>query len=318
MRYHIQCKGKNNNPAKLGKFFTKSLIQRKADREETPFFQPIGQSAHIQKQDPNPPANPQPQPLLTASEVQDAIAYNRRRYDEPNIRLIQRLVGAPETGVLNEETAQQIARFQDGHGLEVDGMAGPNTFDELTGELAAGQADDQTCLTRFSIDGPSSLNIQVAGVGIADIFSRFDVEAEFSPHCNCNEFDYRQYICGNVNRTRNGVVTNMNHVFVIPGGGLPQCPGWTQDGNTQDPNNGRYGHRNHRARANNRYVDEQGQTDMQNGCTFQSHDVPGLYAVPDNSGDQYDFDIRFFGDIRRNRQRQQRKFWAVRDTMVIP
>jgi hypothetical protein len=57
---------------------------------------------------------------------------------------------------------------------------------------------------------------------------------------------------------------------------------------------------------------------MANGCRFEAFDVPGMFGVPGNSGDRYDFDIRFFGDIRRNGRRVQRKFWAVRDNLTIP
>jgi hypothetical protein len=46
--------------------------------------------------------------------------------------------------------------------------------------------------------------------------------------------------------------------------------------------------------------------------------VPGIFHAPATPGDTYTFDIRFFGDIRRNGTRMQRKFWAVRDTMTIP
>jgi hypothetical protein len=156
-------------------------------------------------------------------------------------------------------------------------------------------------------------------VNLADIFSRFNVTARFSPHCNCNEFDYRQFICGNVVRTHGGVATNMNNVFHIPGGGLPACPGWVEDGNTAEAQNGRYGHRTPAsARVNNRYRDNTGATDMVNGCRFEAFDEPGMVGVPANSGDTYAFDIRFFGDIRRNGTRIQRKFWRVRDTMTIP
>lgn len=265
--------------------------------------------------------NPNPQEVdLTAGQIRDAIKFNRRRYDEENTRLIQDVVGASQTGVFDEDTIRLIARYQDDFGLTpVDGKVGPDTFDQLTSELQAENVGDQTCLTMFNVTDPTNpLDIRVAGPGLADIFSRFNMTARFSPHCNCADFEYRQFICGSVDRTQAGVVTNMNNVFSIPGGGLPQCPGWVEDGNTTQPQNGRYGHRNHTARVNNRYLDDTGAVDMANGCRFEGFDVPGLFGVPGNSGDRYDFDIRFFGDVRRNGRRMQRKFWAVRDNMTIP
>lgn len=267
------------------------------------------------------PTNPHPQEVnLTAGQIRDAINFNRRRYDAENTRLIQDVVGAPQTGIFDEETIRLIARYQDDCGLApVDGKVGPDTFDQLTAELQAENVDDQTCLTMFNVSDPTiPLDIRVAGPGLADIFSRFNVRARFSPHCNCSEFDYRQFICGSVDRTQGGVVTNMNNVFSIPGSGLPQCPGWVEDGDTTAPQNGRYGHRNHSTRVNNRYLDDTGAVDMANGCRFEAFDVPGLFSVPANSGDRYDFNIRFFGDVRRNGRRMQRKFWAVRDNLTIP
>lgn len=267
------------------------------------------------------PTNLHPQEVnLTAAQIREAINFNRWRYNDENTRLIQDVGGATQTGVFDEDTIRLIARYQDDFGLTpVDGKVGPDTFDQLTTELQAENVDDQTCLTMFNVTDPMNpMDIRVAGPGLADIFSRFNMTARFSPHCNCTEFDYRQFICGSVDRTRAGVLTNMNNVFSVPGGGLTQCPGWVEDGNTAQLQNGRYGHRNHTARINNRYLDDRGAVDMVNGCRFEAFDVPGLFGVPDNSGDRYDFDIRFFGDVRRNGRRMQRKFWAVRDSVTIP
>ena len=268
-----------------------------------------------------PTTNPNPQEVnLTPAQIRDAISFNRRRYDAENTREIQDIVGAPQTGVFDELTIQLIARYQDDFGLlPADGKVGPNTFDQLTAELQAENVGDQTCITMFDVSDPLPLDIDPAGANLADIFSRFNVTARFSPHCNCNEFDYRQFICGNVVRTQGGVATNINNLFNIPGGGLPACPGSVEDGNTAQAQNGRFGHRNAGAvRVNNRYRDNTGAVDMVNGCRFEAFDVPGMFGVPANSGDTYAFDIHFIGDIRRNGTRIQRKFWAVRDTMTIP
>lgn len=281
-----------------------------------------GSSNVLQRDLALPTTNPNPQAVnLTPAQIREAIRYNSRRYDEENTKEIQDIVGAPQTGVFDELTIQLIARYQDDFGLvPADGKVGPNTFDQLTSELQAENVGDQTCLTMFDVSDPTDpLEIHPAGAGLADIFSRFNVTARFSPHCNCNEFDYRQFICGTVIRTQGGVATNVNNLFNVPGGGLPACPGWVEDGNTAQPQNGRYGHRNAGAvRVNNRYLDNTGAVDMANGCRFEAFDVPGMFGVPANPGDQYAFDIRFFGDIRRNGTRMQRKFWAVRDTMTIP
>ena len=268
-----------------------------------------------------PTTNPNPQEVnLTPAQIRDAINFNRRRYDAENTREIQDIVGAPQTGVFDELTIQLIARYQDDFGLlPADGKVGPNTFDQLTAELQAANVGDQTCITMFDVSDPEPLDIDPAGAGLANIFSRFNVTARFSPHCNCNEFDYRQFICGNVIRTRSGVAVNINNLFAIPGGGLPACPGSVEDGNVNQPQNGRYGHRDPGAvRVNNRYRDNTGAVDMVNGCRFEAFDVPGMFGVAANRGDTYAFDIHFIGDIRRNGTRIQRKFWVVRETTTIP
>ena len=266
------------------------------------------------------PTNQNPQVVnLSAAEIAEAIAFNRRRYDDANTRQVQDLVGAAQTGTFDEETVRLIAQYQEDFELTPDGKAGPDTFDRLTAELQAEGANDQDCLTLFNVSSPTNpMDLRVAGPGRPDIFSRFNMEARFSPHCNCDEFDYRQFVCGNVDRTRAGAVLNLNNTFSVPGGGLPQCPNWTEDGNTTQAQNGRYGHPNRGPRINNRFRVVQGNVNMARGCRFEAFDVPGMFGVPGVSGDQYDFDIRFFGDIRRNGQRQQRKFWAVRDQVVIP
>jgi hypothetical protein len=283
--------------------------------------QKVDGSHYIQRNLALTPPNPDvAEPALSDAEIRDAIDFNNRRYQPDVIRLIQDVVGARVTGTMDEDTIRLIALIQAQFDLaDVDGKVGPDTFDLLVSELSAENAPTDTCMTMFRIRGPRTpMDLRVAGPGLANIFSRFNVEARFSPRCNCSEFEYRQFICGTVNRTRAGVVTNINHLFAIPGGGLPVCPGWVQDGNTTEPQNGRYGHRNHAARANSRYLDDSGSVDMGNGCVFQAFDVPGLWEMPDVSGDQYDFDMRFFGDIRRGGRRMERKFWALRDTVTIP
>jgi hypothetical protein len=278
-------------------------------------------SNYIQRDLALTPPNPDvAEPVLSDAEIRDAIDFNNRGYQSDVIRLIQDVVGAGVTGTMDEDTVRLIALIQAQFNLaDVDGKVGPDTFDLLVRELSAESAPTDTCMTMFRIRGPRTpLDLRVAGVGLADIFSRFDVEARFSPRCNCSDFEYRQFICGTVNRTRAGVITSLNALFTIPGGGLPVCPGWVQDGNTTQPQNGRYGHRNHAARVNNRYLDDTGSVDMSNGCLFQAFDIPGLWSMPVVSGDQYDFDVRFFGDILRGGRRIERKFWALRDTITIP
>lgn len=266
---------------------------------------------------PNPNVAP---PVLTPAETQEAIRFNRRRYREDVIRQIQGVVGGPVTGVMEPENIRLIALVQAQFNLnDVDGKVGPDTFDLLVRELTAENAPQNTCMTMFRIDGPQTpLNLGVPGVGLVDVWSRFDVEALFSPRCNCSDFEYRQHICGTVTRTRGGVVTDMGPRFLVPGGGLPACPGWVEDGNTNNAQNGRYGHRNHPDRPENRYLDAQGNLDMANGCRFVAWDTPGMWSTQAVSGDLWNFNMRFFGDIERGGARIERKFWSLIDNVTIP
>ena len=255
-------------------------------------------------------------PVLTPQQIRSATIFNNERYDAENITLIQDIVGGPVTGVLTDETLNLIALYQAQNGLTPDGMAGTQTFDLLTAELTAGNNSPDTCLTMFHVGLVTPMDIRAAGINRANIFGHFDVEIQFSPHCDCSRFQYRQFICGTV--TYNGV--NINNVFSIPGGALPAISNWVEDGNTTLPNNGRYGHRNHAANNGlpNQYTDANGAVDMQHGCKFKSTDEPGVTSSLANSGDVYVFDLRFFGDIRKDGQMIQRKFWSVRETITIP
>src|SRR5579859_61044 len=245
------------------------------------------------------PANPDvAEPELTAGQIRTAIIFNRDRYSTQSIRLIQNIVGGPITGIMDEQTVRLIALYQAQNNLTPDGMAGPDTFGQLTSELTAEGAPDDTCLTMFNVAVTSPMELHAAGPNLANIFGHFEVSIQFSPHCDCSQFEYRQFIGGQV--TLNGTVINAN--FSVPGGGLPGLGNFVQDGNTTLPNNGRYGHRKLPANQGlvNQYTDPDGTVNMANGCVFNSLDEPGVVGAPANPGDVYVFDIRFFGDILRN------------------
>jgi len=256
------------------------------------------------------------QPDLTEDDILRALGYNRRRYGESSIRLIQDAVGVDASGVMDADTVRAVARFQGQSGIKSDGMVGPDTFDLIEDELTLEGELTENCLTMLEIRGPMTpMDISVAGPGLANIFSRFDVEARFSPRCNCGEFQYRQFICGNV--TRNG--TSENSLFRdLPAGSLLPCPNWREDGDMRIPS--RFGHRDQPAMAENRYLDYQGNVDQERGCIFRGFDYPGRFNVNAASGDRYDFDIRYYGDIFRNRRAMPgvRRFWRLNDSVTIP
>lgn len=265
-----------------------------------------------------PPTNPDfVDPQLPAQQIRNAILFNNDRYSADSIQLIQNIVGATVNGVMDEDTVRLIAHYQGQNGLTPDGMIGPNTFPQLTDELAAEGASPDTCLTSFLVSVRSPMELHPgAGVNQVNIFGHFDIEIRFDPHCDCSRFEYRQFIGGDV--TLNGA--NINNQFNVPGGGLPGLGNFVEDGNTTLAGNGRFGHRNlpPNQQALNQYADADGTLDMANGCIYTSFDEPGVTNAPGNSGDHYVFDIRFFGDIRKDGTMVERKFWAVREDIIIP
>jgi peptidoglycan hydrolase-like protein with peptidoglycan-binding domain len=77
------------------------------------------------------------QSLLTVARENAAIRYNNRRYDERSIRIIQVITGTHVDGIFGRLSAEAVAAFQDGHGLGIDGMVGPDTLDEMVPNRAA-------------------------------------------------------------------------------------------------------------------------------------------------------------------------------------
>lgn len=263
-----------------------------------------------------PPTTPDAvDPVLTPKQIHDAILFNNNRFGPDSIRLIQNIVGATVDGVMGPETIHLIAHYQAQNGLTPDGMVGPNSFDQLTDELGAENASPDTCLTSFLVALRTPMTVVPgAAPGTVDIFGHFDIQIRFDPHCDCSRFEYRQFIGGDV--TLNGA--NINGAFSVPGGGLPGLGNFVEDGNTTLPNNGRIGHRNLPGNQGfpNEYFDTGGVQNMPSGCLFHATDEPGV-NTPNTPGNVLVFDIRFFGDIRRDGAMVERKFWAVRQTITL-
>lgn len=267
-----------------------------------------------------PPAAPEPaQPNLTPQQIQQAIDFNRERYDRTNTRLIQNILGGDVTGEWNEGNIEAIAATQEQYGLKKDGMVGSETFRFLNEEARLEPMSTATanCLTSFLVDGPDPYTFRPVGPNLCDVRGHFRTQSQFSSRCNCSEFQYRQFIRGHFRRERGGVVTDMSREFDhLPAGQL--LPAFHEDGDTGVP--AFYGHRNQPARRENRYVNDRFGNDQTNGCRYRSEDEPGMHPIRDcRQGDVYDMDINFRGEIQRNGVPIETKFWtAIRDRFTVP
>jgi hypothetical protein len=264
-----------------------------------------------------PPAVAEPVlPDLTPDEIQEAIEFNRARYNEANTRLIQRLLGGPQTGEWTEENIEAIANTQQEYGLPKDGKVGEATFRFLNREqtLEGMTRSNENCLVSFRLIGPDAQTFARVDPTHCIFRGHFRIQAQFSQRCNCSQFQYRQFIRGHWHRTRGGVVTDIP--IGLPGGVLGAA--FVEDADVLD-NPPNYGHRNLPADAapEDHYIDDAGGDDQANGCRYRSQDFVGFWAgaaVEDcQPGDRYDLLTSFRGEIQRNGRAipGQQKFWTA-------
>lgn len=264
--------------------------------------------------------------VLTPDEIQDAIRFNDRRYDEASIRLIQDSVGSEITGVMDEDTVQMVADLQRGFGLSQDGKIGTDTFDLITRSKDA--SDDPTgrddCITSFNISlvhGPRA--VPGGAAGTIDAVAHFTMRARFEPRCNCGEFEYRQFICGTMTSTPpGGVPFNEGGVSRIPGGVLPACAGapTVEDGDTALPagTGPNYGHRNQGGNGEDRFVPTRA-----TGCEYRGFDRPGIPGIPigAHTGTTISIDLQFLGRIVRRQagafRQVAQKQWRITGNVVL-
>jgi hypothetical protein len=260
---------------------------------------------------------------LTANQIQQAIAFNSERFDAVNTRLIQDLLGGPITGAWTAENIEAIAAIQEQFGLQKDGKIGPEMFRFLnTEQQAEGAATDTPhCLTEFRILGPDRPTIRRLNANQCSILGLFRTASQFSSLCDCSQFEYRQFIRGHFRRERGGTVTDLSGIFIgEPGGSLPTT--FQEDSDTNDPVAPFYGHRNAAPNPDpeDHYLDDQLNDDQAHGCLYRSQDVPGANQINDcQTGDIYDLEMDFRGEIRRGGASIQTKFWTgIRDRFPAP
>ncbi|HLX65820.1 MAG TPA: peptidoglycan-binding domain-containing protein [Puia sp.] len=265
------------------------------------------------------PLNPDAaEPELTPQQIHKAIIYNNNRYGPKSIQLIQGIVDATGTGIMDEETVRKIAHYQAKFNLKVDGMAGPNTFGQLTDELGAAGASQDSCLNSFLVN-VTPLQLTRLERGFVKIQGNTSVEIRFDPHCDCSRFQYRQFVGGDV--TENGVNINDSFDHLPPDHRLPGLGNFIQDGDTDLPANGPYGHRGLQPNLGDvldEYTDADGTTlNMASGCRYRSTDFVGFKHRQSVAGDHYIFDMRFFGVILMDGKVIEKKFWAFRGDITV-
>ena len=267
---------------------------------------------------PPPKKPPKAQKDLTEAQIKAAIRFNQARYDATSTKLIQDLVGTKPTGKWIDDDIVAIARLQEEYGFGKDGEVGPHFFRFLDNEVRLEKLKkvDKNCLLAFRVITHPATVGAVAG-GRRSITGQFEIRAQFSKHCGCADYEYRQFIRGHWIRERGGVRTDLGNTFTtIPGGGgLPAA--FVEDGNTASAALN-YGHRAQTAETINHYLDDTRAVDQANGCIFESEDTPG---GPDNvqAGDIFDVDVNFRGEIqRRGRVVRTERWSAIRGRFPVP
>ncbi len=274
------------------------------------------------------PGEPQPvKAALTDAQIREAIRYNGQFYDAANTRLIQKILGGPVTGLWTAGNISAIADTQEKYGLKKDGKVGPDTFQFIMNEqkLEGAGTETENCLTSFRpVFHPVRVNSTPGPNGTTRIAGHHVVEARFSSRCKCSEFQYRQFIAGAASVSRGSESLDLKGDFShIPGGELPVE--MKEDGNTTCPAQN-YGHREQPTQESttakcgeNRYADEKGVTDRDNGCVFRCEDFPTIERTGLGTGAVVDLLVQFRGEIRRNGKTIQTKNWTdINESATTP
>lgn len=253
--------------------------------------------------------------VLSKEEAAKAIQYNQFMLPPAQLKLLQKGLGIGDTGKSDKETALAVAAYQGKNGLKVDGMAGPDTYAVIQADGGIGDKDD---LVLFSVEVDGGMSVALGAGGLADMLGRIRVEIHLPPG-NCDEYEYRQFICGDVEFMPVGAVDPMglNDVFTSqPGGALPHIPNFHEDGNTDlhvIP-----GHRKMGATAENTYLGATGHEDQAHGCKFTMLDRPGIRDRVTNHGETYDFDLRFLGIVKhKTRGKIAERWWNIQATFAV-
>lgn len=302
----------NNYPLKRKESSSTAVVQQAT----TKFF---GQS-HEDVEQPVAVAEEPQQELLTPAQVTSAIAFMRNSYSRESIALLRTKFELSDGTQVDRDLVLAVAQFQSTNDLTVDGKMGENTFNTIQAE--GDTAIQDVILFRVMSPLGGRMQMNTSG-GTTDFEGHFTIKIHLPPGENCGDYEYRQFICARVEMlpvggNPAGPLINLRPLFNVPGG-LQPIPNFTQDGNTTltPP---RMGHRSGPGSASplNRYENADGTANQTSGCIYRGADHPGISGRVTNTGEQYEFDFRFMGQVRhKDRGVVATKFWSVRDDFVI-
>jgi hypothetical protein len=286
-----------------------------AEKENNGFFR--GQNEQALEQATDAPIATEP--LLTETQVRDAIRYIRTSYAPQSIRLLRQRFELAEGDAIDRDLVLAIAQFQTSNDLTVDGKLGPGSFNSLQSE--GGEVMQDVVL--FRVTSPLGGRMEmIQGGSLTSMVGHFFVEIRLPPGENCADYQYRQYICGKVemlpaNGDPAGPMTDLSSLYnKLPGGQLPAIPNYREDGDTAIPS--QYGHREQPGRPENHYLNEDGRENQRSGCIFKSFDRPGITDRICRPGELYNFDFRFRGEVRhKDRGVIAVRYWSVTDNFSI-
>ena len=259
-------------------------------------------------------------PILTDTQVRDAIRYMRNAYPLESIRLLRVRFGLEENTLVDRDLVLAVAQYQDTNTLTVDGKLGPTSYNTIQAEGGEAMQD----IVFFKVMSPLGGRMEMLqGSGLTSMVGHFFVEVRLPPGEDAKDYQYRQFICGRVEMlpataAPTDPLTNLDTLYSnLPGGRLPPIPGYKEDGDTSIPS--QYGHRENPGQPENHYLDENGHQNQRNGSIFKSWDRPGIIDRICQTGEQYEFDFRFRGEVRhKDRGVIATRHWSVKDDFVIP
>jgi hypothetical protein len=269
---------------------------------------------------PEPAKAPAAQPDLTKAQIQTALSFDASRFDSKGTKFIQDLIGTEQTGTFSEGDVLAVAAIQEKFGLKKDGTVGKDTlrFLDKEAKLEGVPATDAECPVSFFVMSENEQAPTVTG-GLLKMKGPFNVHAQFPERCNCQDYEYRQFIRGTAVQLRGGaLLEDLALASNIPGG---LTTTFTEDGDTTDTTTPHYGHRAEAPESKpvNHYIDFAGSVDQARGCRFESHDAPGVPGIPVLSGDVVDIDIRMRGEIQRKGNMVRSLEWVgFKRRFVVP